>query len=353
MAKRREEPAVEHQTERGDNVDGAGDFYNMFPPEEGPGFDTRPRPNGIELVDPSLDPSRGTIEDMPTEELSLEDPDLQDSVNFDPVEDEIQYAALLNRLLPPDIRILAWCPSPPLDFSARFSCRERRYKYFFSQPAFHPTPNHLEMQYKPPAQMKDGWLDIEAMREAAKYYEGLHDFRNFCKVDGGKQITNFERRIFHADIEEVEDHSSTLVHVNGPEFLPAGPLQGTGKGDTPKIYTFTLHGSAFLWHQVRHMVAILFLVGQGLEKPSIIAELLDVAKNPRRPTYEMASDTPLVLWDCIFPQEGDPERKDAIQWVYEGDGTRNGPAKYGTAGLMDDLWRSWRERKSMRCSRVP
>ena len=345
MAKRAFEPAPEEQVVTGVGVDGAGDFYNMFPTEEISDFTTSPRPNGIELADPPLNPSRGMIEEMPVEELSFADPEMQESVNFDPIEDEIEYAALLNRLLPPDIRILAWCPSPPLDFSARFSCRERRYKYFFSQPAFHPTPHHLEMPYKTSRQIKDGWLNIEAMREAAKYYEGIHDFRNFCKVDGGKQITNFERRVFHADIEEVEDHSSTLAHVNEPGFLHRGPLVGTGKGDTPKFYTFTLHGSAFLWHQVRHMVAILFLVGQGLEKPSVVLELLDVANNPRRPTYEMASDTPLVLWDCIFPKEDDPERKDALQWIYEGDGAHNGPAKYGTAGLMDDLWTTWRERK--------
>jgi tRNA pseudouridine38/39 synthase len=93
------------------------------------------------------------------------------------------------------------------------------------------------------------------------------------------------------------------------------------------------------------MVSILFLVGQGLEKPCIVSELLDVKKNPRRPTYEMASDTPLVLWDCIFPREDDPERKDAMQWLYVGDGPAAGTAKYGTAGLMDDLWKVWRERK--------
>lgn len=191
--------------------------------------------------------------------------------------------------------------------------------------------------------MKDGWLDIEAMREAAKLYEGLHDFRNFCKVDPGKQITNFERRIFHADIEEVDDSTSSLAYLNSPDFLPASSTGQTP--DNPKVYTFTLHGSAFLWHQVRHMVAILFLVGQGLEKPSIVRELLDVEKNPRRPTYEMATDTPLVLWDCIFPHEDDPERKDAMQWVYVGDEPCCADSKYGSAALMEDLWRVWRERK--------
>jgi tRNA pseudouridine38/39 synthase len=30
-----------------------------------------------------------------------------------------------------------------------------------------------------------------------------------------------------------------------------------------------IKGSAFLWHQVRCMVSVLFLIGQGLESPSV------------------------------------------------------------------------------------
>lgn len=326
------------------------ELYTISPKDSvnGESFNTLPRENGIELAAPPLVPSRGKVEDIASEELSMDDTDYEDSLNFDPITDEVQYCSLLNRLLPPDIRILAWCPSPPIDFSARFSCRERRYRYFFTQPAFPPTPHHLELRHpsRKSGQIKDGWLDIKVMREAAKLFVGVHDFRNFCKVDPGKQIGNFERRIFYADIEEIENSTASLAFVNGPDFLPSSPAASDGQMESnPKIYTFTLHGSAFLWHQVRHMVAVLFIVGQGLESPSIVSELLDVKRNPRRPTYEMATDTPLVLWDCIFPREDDPERKDAMQWVYMGDGPSSGQDKYGTAGLMDDLWKVWRGRK--------
>ncbi|KAE9366016.1 pseudouridine synthase [Stipitochalara longipes BDJ] len=304
-------------------------------------FNSLPRKNALEMASPPLAPSTAKAEDTPSESLGLDDPDFNETLDFDPIADEIPYPSLLNRLLPPDIRILAWCPAPPLDFSARFSCRERRYRYFFTQPAFVPTPHQPEHPSSSSSKIKDGWLDIAAMREAAKMFEGLHDFRNFCKIDAGKQISNFERRMFYADIEEVDDSTSGLSFVNGTHFVPPG----TAEMGYPKVYTFTLHGSAFLWHQVRCMVAILFLVGQGLEKPSIVSELLDIEKNPGRPTYEMASDTPLVLWDCIFPREDDLERKDAMQWLNVGDGPGAGNAKYGTSGLIDDLWKVWRERK--------
>ena len=302
-------------------------------------FNTLPRPGGTEISSPPLSPLKASAECVEPESLNFKDSNYVEEAKFDPIADELPYASLLNKVLPRDIRILAWCPFPPADFSARFSCRERRYRYFFTQPAFSPIPHCLESGSNA-KHVKDGWLNIDAMREAARMYEGLHDFRNFCKIDGGKQISNFERRIFYSNIEEVDDKSPVLGYVNGTHFLPAG-----SKDSNPKVYTFTLHGSAFLWHQVRHMVAILFLVGQGLEKPSIVAELLDIEKNPCRPTYEMATDIPLVLWDCIFPHEDDPERKDAMQWLYVGDGPRNSASKFGHGGVMDSIWGTWRERK--------
>lgn len=302
--------------------------------------------SGLELKRPILKPSEKAAEDVESQPLSFDDQELDEDLNFDPVKDELPYCQMLNRLLPSDIRILAWCPSPPVDFSARFSCRERRYRYFFTQPAFSPVPDHLEppVNGKEQSSIKPGYLDIEAMQEAAKLFEGVHDFRNFCKVDGSKQISNFEREIFYSRIEEVEDYTGAMAYLNQDGMRPHSSSADTRN---PKVYTFNLHGSAFLWHQVRHMVAILFLIGQGLEKASIIPELMDVQKNPSRPTYEMASDTPLVLWDCIFPREGDKDRKDAVSWVYIGDasGVGNVGAQYENQGLMEGLWRNWREAK--------
>ena len=40
---------------------------------------------------------------------------------------EIDYCGMLNRVLPPDIRALAWAPVTE-DFSARFSCSDRTYR---------------------------------------------------------------------------------------------------------------------------------------------------------------------------------------------------------------------------------
>jgi len=278
---------------------------------------------------------------------------------WDPIADEIKYCRTLNRLLPPDIKVLAWAPAIPDTFSARFSCRERQYRYYFTQPAFAPTQSSLEAGPSRPGVMKDGWLDIEAMREGAKLFEGLHDFRNFCKIDPKKQINVYDRRVFECDIVEVEDVVTALPYLNHPEMKPANFPDGV----YPKVYYFHVRGSAFLWHQIRHMIAIIFNIGQGLEKPSVISDLLNPETYPCKPNYLMADEVPLVLWDCIFPELSgeaaaaqtavdammmedahfakavvNTNLQDSIDWVYANDpGTSN--------GLVEQLWVNWREKK--------
>ena len=291
------------------------------------------------------------------------------TLDFHPIHDEIPYCQVLNRLLPSGIRILAWCPAPPQDFSARFSCKERRYEYFFTQPAFTPTVGSDRpakgLSQDHGRSRREGWLDIEAMRTAAKKFEGLHDFRNFCKLDASKQIENFERRIFFSDIQALDPGQYPSSYVNQPAFAQApsstkqydpSPASSHTTPTAPTIYVFRLNGSAFLWHQVRHMVSILFLIGQNLEPPSLVDDLLDISRTPCKPQYEMAEDAPLVLRDCIFPREGSNSNEDALEWIFVGEDDgheqghstadiRPGKGKYGLGGVVDEMWRLWRGRK--------
>ena len=277
--------------------------------------------------------------------------------SFDDIAHELPYISILNSILPPTIRILAWCPHPPAGFDARFSCRERRYKYIFTNPAFLPTPGPIGMTSADGRQsrLREGWLDIDKMGEAAAKLVGTHDYRNLCKIDASKQMTSCVRRVSYAGIEE---WGATGRELTRNEHLNADGMAGMasmarrlGIGDFvdegPKVYTFTVHGSAFLWHQVRCMVGLLFLVGQGLEEPSLIDQLLNVEKNSRKPHYEMADDAPLVLWDCVFSEDG----KDALDWIYPGDEksipslTTKHDGKFGLGGIADALWSQWRRAK--------
>lgn len=304
-----------------------------------------------------------------TSSPAVEDELESDEAPF-PLEKEIKYCRMLNRLLPPDIRIYAWCPNPGPEFSARFNCRERQYRYFFTQPAFAPIPNFLEEDCninkvkKEAKKPKDGWLNIDAMRKAAKLFEGLHDFRNFCKIDASKQITNFQRRIFEADIVEVDGVDTNISYLNGPQFRDPNVSSSSVAPDTrfPKVYYFHVRGSAFLWHQIRCMVAILFVVGQGHESPSLVSSLLDVEKHPSRPNYTLAEDAPLVLWDCIFGRDNEQGAADEVDWIYIGGASSSSPSSpsspssgngagesplslHGVSGLMDELWKGWHAKK--------
>ncbi|KAJ3522226.1 hypothetical protein NMY22_g11979 [Coprinellus aureogranulatus] len=182
---------------------------------------------------------------------------------------EHDYVSILNRMLPQTIRIIAWSPVSS-KFSARFSCKWRHYKYFFSP--------------------KD--LDISRMQEGASRLIGEHDFRNLCKLDPAKQITSFKRNILNAYVEQYNDN----------------------------LHVFNLVGSAFLYNQVRHIMAVLFLIGTGLEPPSLISALLNASEGAegseypvvdRKPEYQMADGLPLVLWDCGYPE-------DAFTWRTHG-----------------------------------
>lgn len=194
---------------------------------------------------------------------------LQEGVNRD--EKELDYVVAINRLLPPSIRILSWSPVRP-SFNARYHTRYRHYKYFFHSgpPAFLlPPKEHKSHRTTPPR------LDIAAMQEAASYLLGEHDFRNMCKVDPSKQIVNFRRRIDGVSIDRVES-GWPLKKQDGTGSVDRTESSRPPSEDAENMYVFNLRGTAFLYHQVRDIMAVLLLVGAGLERPSIVKELLNV-----------------------------------------------------------------------------
>lgn len=46
------------------------------------------------------------------------------------------------------------------------------------------------------------------------------------------------------------------------------------------MYYLEISANAFLWHQIRCIMAVLLLIGEGKEYPDVITELMDVEKNP-------------------------------------------------------------------------
>ncbi|KAL0102149.1 hypothetical protein PUN28_018583 [Cardiocondyla obscurior] len=185
--------------------------------------------------------------------------------NQDNLSDELAYCKILNRLLPANIRCIAWSPVPS-NFSARFDCKYRRYKYFFPR----------------------GNLDIDAMDIAAKFVIGDHDFRNICKMDVGNGVTNFKRTVIDARVTPVNESEEKSTGYDMCEF--------------------EITSQAFLWHQIRCLMGILLLIGQKKEEPEIILKLLDIETCPQKPQYNMAHEIPLNLWHCDY---------ESINWLID------------------------------------
>ena len=187
---------------------------------------------------------------------------------------EYDYPRILNNILPPSIRVLGWCPVSS-EFSARFSCSQRTYRYFF------PRRN----------------LDLEAMAQGLQYMMGKHDFRNMCKMNC-EQVYNFERTLMKGEVVSPQKIYTVSVEVEG---IDANDTSTQQQVPSPHdMCHIEIVGQAFLWHQIRCIMSILFYIGRKLESPMIVHQLFDIKTNPAKPAYEMASETALVLQDCKF-----------------------------------------------------
>lgn len=132
------------------------------------------------------------------------------------------------------VRIIA-AEEKPLCFHARFDCRGKKYIYRIknSKDVDIFSRNYLYHLPEP--------LDVEAMKEAASYIEGTHDFKCF-EASGSNPRETTVRTIYSLEICR-RDESIVEIHVKGDGFLYnmvriiTGTLAdiGTGKIDKEKM----------------------------------------------------------------------------------------------------------------------
>ncbi|KAK1932917.1 tRNA pseudouridine synthase A family protein [Babesia divergens] len=178
------------------------------------------------------------------------------------------FVKAVNKHLPRSIRINS-VDAVPDNFSARRCCVSRTYKYFF----------------------KLGTMNLSSMQEASQEFVG-------CRVNSKTHV----------------------VQVGSHNFLQFCKMDSRNpKGPNTTIYSFTIEhyndilsvatiiGRSFLWHQVRCMVGMLFLVGNGTISGVTIKELLEHPQGPKY-NYKMASPHGLVLADCSYEIQLEPRR---------------------------------------------
>ena len=146
-----------------------------------------------------------------------------------------EILALLRKYLPEDIGILS-CKDCAERFHARLNAKEKTYCYTIWNSE---EPNVFDRRYMTNIPQP---LDLAAMREAAKYLEGEHDFSAFC---GNPQFKKTTVRVIR---------SVNILKLGNEVRL-----------------SFT--GNGFIHNQVRIMAGTLIEVGRGERTADSIAAL--------------------------------------------------------------------------------
>lgn len=93
----------------------------------------------------------------------------------------------------------------PLEFHARFNCREKTYRYVINNSKFGSSILRA-LEYHVPQE-----LDVDKMRKAAKYFEGTHDFKGF-KASGTSSKSSV-RTIYKANAQKTGDR--IIIELTG------------------------------------------------------------------------------------------------------------------------------------------
>lgn len=141
----------------------------------------------------------------------------------------------LNNLLPDDIRVRT-LKEVELDFHARFHARGKAYTYVINHGEKSPFNNRYSL-------FSHQRLNVQAIRKAANYLTGTHDFASFAV--NNKQYKTTVRTIFRLEVQEFAD-----------------------------LVCITFVGNGFLYKMIRCIIGTLMAVGIGKASPDEVKEIL-------------------------------------------------------------------------------
>ncbi|MBF8983294.1 tRNA pseudouridine(38-40) synthase TruA [Lutibacter sp. B2] len=143
----------------------------------------------------------------------------------------------LNHYLPNDIMIKK-VEEVDERFHARYNAKSKKYLYRIWNGEI-PTVFERKYTYDIPNK-----VDIEAMKKAAQYFIGEHDFKAFSSVKSKKKSTIKE--LYSIDIKRVGSEIQILFH-----------------------------GEGFLYNMVRIIVGTLIEVGEGKRRPEDMKKIME------------------------------------------------------------------------------
>lgn len=169
--------------------------------------------------------------------------------------------AYMNHYLPEDIGVLE-IEEAPERFHARLHAEKKTYVYRIWNSA---KPNVFQRKWMYTIEEK---LDIEAMKTAAGYVLGSHDFAALCAVKKKKKST--VRTIYEVKIEQLDEEVRISVTGNG-----------------------------FLHHMVKILVGTLVEIGLGKRKHQEMQQVLEGGIREYAGITMPAKG--LILWSVEYP----------------------------------------------------
>ena len=175
----------------------------------------------------------------------------------------------LNDVLPPTVRIKD-VHEVSAKFHARYDVRSKTYRYRILQAPFcSPFLWRFVWHYPFP-------LDGGRMAEAAKLFEGEHDFTSFAAVDGSAADESYTGACTDGDGPRRERRSARQRAAHKIETAMARRIFNSRILRRPRtsMLIYEVSGNGFLHHMVRNIVGTLVEVGRGKLEPSCIIRIL-------------------------------------------------------------------------------
>ena len=185
-------------------------------------------------------------------------------VHFDTevARDESSWVRGTNANLPKDIAV-QWARVVPREFHCRGSAITRRYAYALLESNVRPSLDSRRV----------GWshrpLDASAMRLAADYLLGEHDFSSFraAQCQALSPIKHLQRI-------DIASRGERISH--GDDLHPQGQ----------RYWRFEFEGNAFLHHMIRNIMGCLIAIGQGMYPPEWMKDVLEAkSRKVAAPTF--------------------------------------------------------------------
>lgn len=165
---------------------------------------------------------------------------------------EYAYDSILNEYLPDGIEITGWAPVPD-DFNARFSCKQRHYKYYFV--ANMMSINRMESAAEQIKLMNNFYLLSTHSNPRARYDRKIDELKITPLINKSKTESNAQYSSKYEQIKVAYDKEGVLNTFIACKY----------NKNLDDLYCIDIKARSFLHNMVRKIVWVMMSCGRGNE----------------------------------------------------------------------------------------